>query len=68
MGEYRVDTDLLLAMIDSMSEFERHLEAHLAHVDTTVQHLGSSWLGKAAEAAHAAPRPAKNLVSSTRRI
>ena len=54
MGEYRVDTDRLLAMIDTMAEFERHLEAHLAHVDTTVQHLGSSWLGKTAQAAHAA--------------
>jgi ESAT-6 family protein len=54
VGDFGVDTDGLLAMLDSMSEFEQHLETHLAHVDATVRHLGNSWMGGAAEAARAA--------------
>src|SRR5947208_4001539 len=31
-----------------------HLETHLAHVDSTVRHLGNSWLGGADEASRGA--------------
>jgi WXG100 family type VII secretion target len=54
MAGFTVDLESLLAAVDQMSQFEKQLEQSLARTKASVESLGLSWHGDAANAQQAA--------------
>lgn len=54
MAAFSVDLEALLAAVDQMSHFDGQLEQSLARAKASVESLGLSWHGDAADAQQAA--------------